>query len=199
MISIVSVASELMQDMRTGYLTATPPSSMFLSQLIGTALGCIIAPLAFRILWSAFDVGDPDGQYPAPLALIYRKMAIIAAEGLSSLPLHCLQLCYGFFSLALLLDALRDMAPPSIARLIPIPIALAIPFYIGAYFSFDFFLGSAIVFLWQRCNNASADRYVSAVASGLICGDGVWAIPSAVLSLFSVNPPICMSFASSST
>jgi OPT family oligopeptide transporter len=198
-ISIVSAAADLMQDLRTGYLTETPPSSMLASQLIGAALGCIIAPLAFWMLWSSFDVGDPEGQYPAPLALLYREMAIIAAEGLSSsLPLHCLQLCYGFFSFALLLDALRDMAPPSVSRFIPVPIALAIPFYIGAYFPFDFFLGSAIVFLWQRHSNASADRYASAVASGLICGDGLWAIPSAALSLFSVNPPICMSFASSS-
>ncbi|KAM0904575.1 hypothetical protein ACQ4PT_017933 [Festuca glaucescens] len=40
MMSIVSTAADLMQDFKTGYLTLSSPRSMFVSQLIGTALGC---------------------------------------------------------------------------------------------------------------------------------------------------------------
>ena len=47
MMSIVSTAADIMQDFKTGYLTRSSPRSMFVSQLIGTALGCVIAPLTF--------------------------------------------------------------------------------------------------------------------------------------------------------
>lgn len=38
---------------------------------------------------------------------------------------------------------------------------------------------------------------VPAAASGLIAGDGMWTIPSCILSIAKVVPPLCMSFAAS--
>lgn len=40
MMNIVSTASDLMQDFKTGYLTLSSPRSMFFSQAFGTAIGC---------------------------------------------------------------------------------------------------------------------------------------------------------------
>ncbi|KAF0924973.1 hypothetical protein E2562_015037 [Oryza meyeriana var. granulata] len=59
-------------------------------------------------------------------------------------------------------------------------------------------LAFSVLFAWQKINRREADDYAIAVASGLICGDGVWSIPSAVLSILRVDPPICMSFRPSS-
>ncbi|KAJ4726717.1 Metal-nicotianamine transporter like [Melia azedarach] len=97
--SIVSISSDLMHDFKTGHLTLTSPRSMFLSQVIGTAMGCIVAPVTFFLFYKAFDVGNPYGEYKAPYAIVYRNMAILGIEGFSALPQHCLQLCYGFFRL----------------------------------------------------------------------------------------------------
>lgn len=194
MMSIVSTAADLMQDFKTGYLTLSSPRSMFLSQLIGTAMGCVIAPLTFWMYWTAFDIGAPDGAYKAPYAVIYREMAILGVEGFSALPKHCLAICCGFFAAALLINLLRDVTPVRISRFIPIPMAMAVPFYIGAYFAIDMFVGTVILFIWERINRKSAEDFAGAVASGLICGDGIWTVPSAVLSIFKINPPICMSF-----
>lgn len=77
MMSIVNMASDLMQDFRTGYLTLASPRSMFVSQIIGTVMGCIMAPLTFWLFWKAFVLGDPNGQYKAPYALIYRWLILI--------------------------------------------------------------------------------------------------------------------------
>ena len=196
MMSIVSTASDLMQDFKTGHLTASSPRSMFISQLAGTLMGCIVAPLTFWMFWTAFDIGALDGEYKAPMAVIFREMALIGVQGFSALPSHCLQLCYHFFAFAILLNILRDMLPSRVSRFIPIPMAMAIPFYIGAYFAIDMFIGSVILFLWERTNKREAEIYAGAMASGLICGDGIWTIPAAVLALTKVNPPICMSFSS---
>ncbi|KAI5604492.1 hypothetical protein BDE02_01G291500 [Populus trichocarpa] len=194
MMSIVSTAADLMQDFKTGYLTLSSAKSMFVSQLVGTAMGCVIAPLTFWLFWSAFDIGDPNGPYKAPYAVIFREMAILGIEGFSELPEHCLALCCGFFVAALVINLLRDVTPKKISQFIPIPMAMAVPFYIGAYFAIDMFVGTVILFVWERINRKDAEDYSGAVASGLICGDGIWTIPSAILAIFRINPPICMYF-----
>ncbi|KAI3417943.1 uncharacterized protein J3R85_014077 [Psidium guajava] len=194
MMSIVSTAADLMQDFKTGYLTLSSAKSMFVSQLVGTAMGCIIAPLTFWLFWTAFDIGAPDGPYKAPYAVIFREMAILGIEGFSELPKNCLTMCLGFFVAALVINLLRDMSPKKVSQFIPIPMAMAVPFYIGAYFAIDMFVGTVILFIWERINRKDAEDFAGAVASGLICGDGIWTVPSAVLSIFRINPPICMYF-----
>lgn len=178
-----------MHDFKTGHLTLTSPRSMLLSQAIGTAIGCVVAPLVFFLFYKAFDVGNPDGDYEAPYAIIYRNMAILGVEGFSALPHHCLQLCYGFFSFAILANLLRN-----VSKWIPLPMAMAVPFLVGAYFAIDMCTGSLVVFVWRKINSNKASLMVPAVASGLICGDGLWILPSSILALVKINPPICMSF-----
>ncbi|KAL9689562.1 hypothetical protein QQ045_009949 [Rhodiola kirilowii] len=194
MMAIVSTAADLMQDFKTGYLTLSSAKSMFVSQIVGTAMGCIIAPLTFWMYWTAFDIGDPNGPYKAPYAVIFREMAILGVEGFGELPKHCLAICCGFFIAALVINILRDVTPNKVSQFIPIPMAMAVPFYIGAYFAIDMFVGTVILFVWEKINRKGSEDYAGAVASGLICGDGIWTIPSAILSIFRINPPICMYF-----
>ncbi|XP_065847092.1 metal-nicotianamine transporter YSL3-like isoform X2 [Euphorbia lathyris] len=192
--SIVSISSDLMHDFKTGHLTLTSPRSMLVSQAIGTAIGCVVAPLTFFLFYKAFDVGNPDGQYKAPYAIIYRNMAILGVQGFSALPQHCLQLCYGFFGFAVMANLLRDLCPKQIAKWIPLPMAMAVPFLVGAYFAIDMCVGSLVVYIWHKLNSRKAGFMIPAVASGLICGDGLWILPSSILALFKIRPPICMNF-----
>jgi hypothetical protein len=60
-------------------------------------------------------------------------------------------------------------------------------------------VGSLILFIWEKIYKAKADAFGPAVASGLICGDGIWTLPSAILALVGVKPPICMKFLSRGT
>ncbi|KAL1540728.1 putative metal-nicotianamine transporter ysl5 [Salvia divinorum] len=74
--------------------------------------------------------------------------------------------------------------------------AMALPFYLGGYFAIDMCVGSLILFIWETIDKANADAFAPAVASGLICGDGIWALPSSILGFAGVKPPICMKFLS---
>ncbi|KAI3818986.1 hypothetical protein L1987_12808 [Smallanthus sonchifolius] len=192
--SIVSVSSDLMHDFKTGHLTLTSPRSMLVSQAIGTTIGCLVAPLSFFLFYKAFDIGNPDGEYKAPYAIVYRNMAILGVQGFSALPNHCLQLCYLFFGFAMVANFSRDVCPEKIGKLVPLPMAMAVPFLVGGYFAIDMCVGSLIVFIWHRVDKRKANLMVPAVASGLICGDGLWILPSSILSLARINPPICMNF-----
>lgn len=199
MMVIVSSAADLMQDFKTGYLTLSSPKSMFISQLIGTFIGCIIAPLTFWIFWKAFPVGQKDGQYPAPYAVIFREMALIGKQGFSALPRHCLELSLLFFAFSVTTNLIRDRVPTNVSNFIPIPMAMALPFYIGPYFAIDMCVGSMLVFAWQTVRRSKAELYIPAVASGLMCGDGVWTLVSAILALAKVQAPVCMYFIASET
>ncbi|XP_022722020.1 metal-nicotianamine transporter YSL1-like isoform X1 [Durio zibethinus] len=192
--SVVSLACILMQDFKTAHYTLTSPRAMFLSQAIGTAIGCVTAPLSFFLFYKAFDVGNPYGEFKAPYALIYRNMAILGVQGFSALPQHCLQLCYGFFAFAAAVNLVRDFSPRKIGKWMPLPMAMAVPFLVGAYFAIDMCLGTLIVFVWQKLNTKKADLMVPAVASGLICGEGLWILPASILAFAKINPPICMKF-----
>ncbi|XP_019182693.1 PREDICTED: probable metal-nicotianamine transporter YSL7 [Ipomoea nil] len=197
MMNIVSTASDLSQDFKTGYMTLASPRSMFVSQIIGTAMGCVISPCVFWLFYKAFhDLGQPGSQYPAPYGLVYRNMSILGVEGFSALPKNCLTLCYIFFAGAIVINAIRDAVGKKRARFVPIPMAMAIPFYLGSYFAIDMCLGSLILFVWGKVNKRKADAFAPAVASGLICGDGIWTLPQSILALAGVNPPICMKFLS---
>ncbi|KAG6401101.1 hypothetical protein SASPL_137946 [Salvia splendens] len=197
MMNIVSTASDLTQDFKTGYLTLASPRTMFVSQIIGTAMGCVITPCVFWLFYKAFnDLGLSTSPYPAPYALMYRNIAILGVEGVSSLPKHCLTLCWVFFIAALAINLVRDAVGPKRGRFIPMPMAMAIPFYLGGYFAIDMCVGSLILFIWEKIDKAKADAFAPAVASGLICGDGIWALPSSLLGFAGVKPPICMKFLS---
>ncbi|KAK2367436.1 putative metal-nicotianamine transporter YSL7 [Trifolium repens] len=199
MMNIVSTASDLMQDFKTGYLTLASPRSMFVSQIIGTSMGCVISPYVFWIFYKAFpDLGTHKSQYPAPNAIVFRNMAILGVQGFGSLPDNCLLICYIFFGGAIVINLIKDLVG-KVGRFIPLPMAMAIPFYLGPYFAIDMCVGSFILFVWEIVNKAKADAFAPAVASGLICGDGIWTLPASILAIVGVKPPICMKFLSRAT
>lgn len=195
--SIANVSCNLVIDLKTAHLTLTSPRAMFVSQAIGTVIGCVVAPLSFFLFYNAFDVGNPKGEFKAPYALIYRNMAVLSVEGFSALPAHCLQLCYGFFGFAILTNLAKDLSPRRVGNWIPLPMAMAVPFLIGGYFTIDMCLGSAIVVVWHKIKSQKAEVLVPAVASGMICGEGMWILPASILALAKVSPPMCMKFLSS--
>ncbi|KAL9381568.1 hypothetical protein Peur_027225 [Populus x canadensis] len=145
------------------------------------------------------DLGTPGSQYPAPYATVFRNMAILGVEGFSSLPKNCLYLCYWFFGAAILINLIKDALGKKRASFIPNPMTMAIPFYIGSYFAIDMCVGSLILFIWEKIDKAKADAFGPAVASGLICGDGIWTLPSSILALAGVKPPIRLKFLSRRT
>ena len=200
MMNIVSTASDLTQDFKTGYLTLSSPRAMFVSQVIGTAMGCLVSPCVFWLFYKAFDdLGLPNSKYPAPFATVYRSMAKLGVEGVSSLPRDCLVLCYAFFGFAILINVVKDGLGNRWGRYVPLPMAMAIPFFLGPYFAIDMCVGSLVLFVWERLDAPRAEAFATAVASGLICGDGIWTLPSSVLAIAGVEPPICMKFLSSET
>lgn len=190
-----SSAATLMQDFRTGFITLSSPRAMFWSQVCGAFVGCFIAPAVFLMFWTAYPIGEPGSDYPNPYADVYRAMAILATSGVSALPTYCMAICGGIFGFVIIFNLFKDfLCPAKYAKFLPIPMAMAIPFYLGAWVAVDMMWGTFVKGVWEWYNPASAALLVPAVASGLIAGDGIWAIPAAVLSMVHVKPPLCVNW-----
>jgi OPT family oligopeptide transporter len=202
MLMIIGNAAELMHDFKTGYLTLTSPLSMFVSQAIGTSLGCLINPLVF-LCFEKFvgkdHLGEAGSVFSAPLATAYRGLAVLSVEGIKILPKHSMMFCIAFFFGAFFLDCLAAIAKRKkwkVKSYIPNAMAMAIPFLIGPNIAIDMAMGSLLLVIWKKADKKSANMLSVVVASGLICGDGLFALPSAILSIFQIEPPICMKFLS---
>ena len=143
----------------------------------------------------------------APYALVYRAMAILGTRGLDALPTHCVQFAIAFFVGSFVIAAVRDVMllerwsrngsavgrwVNRVGQFVPIPMAFALPFYLGGNYAVDMTVGSIVKGAWQFFAPGPAADYVPMVASGLIAGDGLWAIPMSVAALAGGSAPFCI-------
>ncbi|KAG2255315.1 hypothetical protein Bca52824_074609 [Brassica carinata] len=84
-------------------------------------------------------------------------MAKLGVEGVSSLPRDCLVLCYAFFGFAILINVVKDGLGNRWGRFVPLPMAMAIPFFLGPYFAIDMCVGSLVLFVWERLDAPRAE------------------------------------------
>ncbi|KAL3748229.1 hypothetical protein ACJRO7_009462 [Eucalyptus globulus] len=198
LLHFVEVASNMTESFKLGYLTLSSPKSIFLSQLIGTLVGCFVAPSFFLYFKNHYPdgFGTPNSIFSASGASYSRDTAMRATNGLSTLPKHCLSLSLAFFFAAILVSLLRDSMPRKWKSLIPIPMVFAVPFNLGAYLSIDMCVGYLIFYFWRRKNKAQAEALAPFVGSALMFGDGLWTFPSTVLSMRNIIAPMCMRFLS---
>nr|CAB3448566.1 unnamed protein product [Digitaria exilis] len=191
---IIATAGDFMQDLKTSYLTLTSPRSMFIAQAIGTAIGCIINPIIFCVFYNCYK---STGTYPAPFARVYRVIALVGAGGFKELPKYSIALSIPFFVVAIAVSAIRDVAVHKNWRIqyyIPSIAAMSVGFLVSPTTSIDMFVGSLILGAWNRADEESAKLLAPVVASGLICGEGIFAIPYSLLGIYNINPPMCIRF-----
>ena len=200
-VSALHISSQMTQDVKTGYMTLTSQRALIAMQVFGIAIGSIITPCIFRAFQRTdkvhVPIGAPDSDYPCPYAGLYRAMAMMGTGGVKQLPDHCLTFCFVAACFAAAVDTLSIVAQRKgwkIQCYIPSVTVFALPFFIGSAVAIDMCIGSAVLFMWTKMNSQSAAIMSSAVAAGLICGEGLFALPSALLTLFSVQAPICMKF-----
>ncbi|CAO2210600.1 unnamed protein product [Urochloa humidicola] len=191
----VSGASESMQDFKTGYLTLTSPRAVLVAQVVGTALGCVVNPAVFWVFYRVYDMGVLD----APYAEAYRGIVMLGAtRARHGLPRHSLLLCEIFFVLALALSAAREAAERRqwrALRYVPSTVGVAVAFFAPPKMPIGMAVGSLALYLWKRADRGGGARTLSAaVASGLICGDGLGSMVPSMLAFFKAQAPICIKF-----
>uniref|UniRef100_A0A0E0N8V1 Metal-nicotianamine transporter YSL7 n=1 Tax=Oryza rufipogon TaxID=4529 RepID=A0A0E0N8V1_ORYRU len=197
--SILGNAADVAQDLKTGYLTLTSPRAVFISEAIGTALGCVVNPTVFWVFYRVYKMGSGD-MGDMPYAKLYRGFAMLSVgDGEQGLPRHSMLLFKVFFVLALALSVFREVASRKewrIRRYIPSTIGMAITFFMPPRVPVGMCIGSLVAYLWEKMDAGRGRMLSPALASGLICGDGVGSILLSMLTLMGARAPICIKFLS---
>jgi uncharacterized oligopeptide transporter (OPT) family protein len=188
-----SQASDMMQDLKTGYLLGASPRRQFIAQLIGIAAGIVVCVPAYKLFDAAYDIGgmaqdvaDPLKPLPAPAAHAWRGFAELLVEGLGSLPDGALYAIAGGLALGVALPIVRKVVPARAKVWVPSGLAMGIAFIVPAYYAVIMWLGSMFLVAWRKLSPAGVLALSFAVASGLVAGEGLMGIVSAVLQILGV-------------
>ena len=178
-----SQAGDMMQDLKTGYLLGASPRKQFIAQLVGIAAGVLSAVPVFYLFSSAYKIGGE--KLPAPAAMAWKAVAQVMAQGFEALPAHATtaMICGLVFGAAL---PLIKKASPELAKYTPSGLAFGIAFIVPAYYSILMFVGAIAFVFWQRKDRPQSERFVFAVACGLIAGEGLAGIVNAILTMIGV-------------
>jgi uncharacterized oligopeptide transporter (OPT) family protein len=198
-----SNSTDIIGDLKTGFLLRTSPKAMIIAQFFGLFLGAITTPLIFQSFISAFpDTGFEDAKYRNSYGAFYRVMAKLATGGgFDILPTNCLTGTYVLFALGFCLPLMK-MALLSFLKKrgytkshsilsfwIPSPAAMGIPFMARVDWVVPVGVGLCIILLWTRYYPQGKEDYYQIVAAGIIIGNGLWSIPEILLNAAQVQAP----------
>lgn len=166
-----SSSADLLSDLKSGYQLGANPRKQFIAQFLGIFAGTLVTVPAFYLLVPTYeDVGS--AKYPAPAAQVWKKVAELLANGFSSLHPTAQQ--------ALVIGAVIGLAIPILEILLPkwrnfVPSAtgLGLAFVLPFHNSLAIFLGAFFALLLNRFHPKYADKYIVALASGLIAGESL--------------------------
>ena len=164
-------SSDLLIDLKSGYLLGAHPRKQFLAQFAGIFMGTVISVISFKAIVTGADVLG-TAKFPAPSAQAWSAVALALVHGLRELhPIKVYSIVIGGL-VGLLLPGL-DRAWPKGRRFIPsaagLGLAWTFPFNQGALF----FIGALLAWIWEKKAPKSAEAYTFPVASGVIAGDAL--------------------------
>ncbi|KAF8398728.1 hypothetical protein HHK36_014586 [Tetracentron sinense] len=104
------------------------------------------------------------------------------------------KLDFNLSTTSIIINSGRDFVGNILSWLLPLLMAMVIPFFLGSYFAIDICVESFILFVLEKMNKAKVAAFGLIVAFGLVYRDGIWTFPSSIFVLAGVNPPISMKF-----
>lgn len=178
-----SQAGDMMQDLKTGYLLGASPRHQLVAQLCGIPVGVICCVPIYALFDAAYEMGGED--LPAPAAHSWKAMAELMTKGLEALPPNAGTAVLVGLVVGFLLPVLRRL--PLVTEYIPSGLAAGVAFIVPAYYSIAMGAGSLVPAIWRRRAPAHAERFLFPVASGLIVGEGLMGIVTALLTLLGIR------------
>jgi uncharacterized oligopeptide transporter (OPT) family protein len=171
--SSASSSADLLNDLKSGYLLGANPRRQYLAQMMGAFSGTLASVVGFRLLvpdaTALNGVGDAPPHFPAPAAQSWRAVAEVFKYGFGNMhPVYvqAIELGLGIGAALVLLE----LALPKAKAWLPSATGLGLGMILPFQYPLSMFLGALIAAGWNRGSPKSADRYLVAVASGVIAG-----------------------------
>ncbi len=174
-------SADLLTDLKSGYLLGANPRKQFLAQFLGIFVGAAVIVPAFYLIVPTADVLGSD-QFPAPSAQVWKAVAELLAQGLSSLDItERWALAIGGL-VGVLIPILERLLPGKFRQFIPSAMGLGLAFVIPFWNTLSIFIGALIAWAIEKKAKEVSRKYTIPVASGMIAGESLMGVLMALLA-----------------
>ncbi|MFZ4573005.1 MAG: OPT family oligopeptide transporter [Phycisphaerales bacterium] len=165
-----SSASDLLTDLKSGYLLGANPRKQFLAQFVGVFFGTIaIIPIWYLMIPDQAAIE----KYAAPGTRQWAAVAQVLTKGIDQLPITAQYAALCGALLGVLLPILERVTPAKYRGYLPSAMGLGLSWVIPFSSAIGFFSGAVVGWLWEKFHAKSAAMYAIALASGLIAGESL--------------------------
>ena len=171
-------SGDLMADLKTGHILKARPDLQFVAQLLGVAVGVLVAVPIYFILVSAY--GLDSAQLPIPAAHVWARSTQLVLGGAAALD-GAFALRVGGGAAVGIVLAVLEKSPAR--KYLPSMFGLGFAVILPPAYSITLALGSVIP-LFLGAADSAPRRYLPVVASGLIAGEAVTGVCIAAAVLF---------------
>jgi putative OPT family oligopeptide transporter len=174
-----SSSADLLTDLKSGYLLGANPRKQFLAQFLGIFVGALVIVPAFYVIVPSANILGSD-RFPAPAAQVWKGVAELLVHGLSGL--HSTErwaLIIGAIA-GIIIVLLERWLPEKVRPFIPSPMGLGLAFVIPFWNTLSMFSGALIAWIISKGAGAFAERYTIPVASGVIAGESLMGVFTAL-------------------
>jgi uncharacterized oligopeptide transporter (OPT) family protein len=165
-------ATDLLTDLKSGYLLGARPRQQFLAQFFGVLAGSVCVVFAFQLLipdWTA--IGE---RYPAPGAISWLAVSQVLAQGLDRLPPSARVLALVGAILGVVMALLERALPAKVKRFFPSATGLGLAFTMPFSNALAMFIGALIALgLEHKYSKEKAERWLIPISSGVLAGEGL--------------------------
>lgn len=168
--NIASSSSDLLTDLKSGYLLGANARKQFLAQLSGVFFGVAAIVPAWYLMVP--DKARLEAFEP-PSVNIWKAVATALSQGIQTVPESARwgMLIAGILGIVLAL--IDRYASKKWKPYVPSAMGLGLSWVMPFSNAFAFFLGALIAEIWRKANKNSAELYVVPVASGAVAGESL--------------------------
>jgi uncharacterized oligopeptide transporter (OPT) family protein len=168
--NIASAASDLLTDLKSGYLLGANPRRQFIAQFLGIFFGASAIIPAWYLMIPNKEVLE---SYNPPNVNMWRAVAEALSHGISYVPALAREgiLIGGMLGIVLVL--IEFYASKKVKPFLPSAMGLGMSWVFPFGNAFAFFVGALIAFLWSKFSKRTAELYTIPAASGAIAGESL--------------------------
>ncbi|GJL60426.1 MAG: peptide transporter [Nitrospirales bacterium] len=175
--------ADLLHDLKTGLLLGASPRFQALAQIFGVLTGSLVGSAVYLVL-----IPDPQSmlltiEWPAPAVATWKAVAEVFQLGSEAIPPGSLLAMSIASILGVGMVILDQSVPPSISRWIPSASTMGLAFVIPAWNSLSLFLGALLGAILMRYAKTWAERFVMALAAGLVAGESLAGVASVLVKI----------------
>lgn len=173
-------SADLLTDLKSGYLLGANPRKQFIAQFLGIFAGAAVIVPAFYLLVPNAEILGSD-KFPAPAAQVWKGVAELLANGLSSLHITARWALAIGGLIGMIIPILERLFPPKARKFIPSAMGLGLAFVIPFWNTLSMFVGALIAWVLAKKWKDFAEMYTIPVASGIIAGESLMGVLVALL------------------